>query len=62
MGEMADFALEQVEFEEEARLDFRIGRMSHIEAFDRGIIDERGYEDSAYNGWHPVKTCRYCKT
>ena len=61
MGEMADFALDQVETEEEARLQFRTGGMGHAEAFERGIIDARGYEDSAYNG-APAKTCRCCGT
>lgn len=58
MGEMADYALEGVMDDEDARLNFRIGKMSHIEAYDRGIIDELGREP------HEIrispKRCRYC--
>src|SRR4030095_12058291 len=44
MGEMADMLLEQVEAMEERREDFRRGQMTDQEAYDEGIIDERGYE------------------
>lgn len=42
MGEMADYSLEEVDDEEEARLDWLLGSMSFEEALDRGIIDEQG--------------------
>ena len=65
MGDMADFALEQVMDAEYDRFEYRMGRMSDALAYDLGIIDEHG----GYN--HPPmfstlrapvhnKTCRYC--
>lgn len=58
MGEMADFYLERAEEEEYDRLRYKRGEMSDFEAFERGIIDERGYliEDSMKD-----RTCKYCK-
>ena len=47
MGEMADFELDEVLDEEDAREDYRAGRMTKEEAFERGIIDELGYEPQA---------------
>ena len=44
MGEMADFTLEDTWDEEEAQLDYHLGNMPEDEAYDRGIIDELGYE------------------
>ena len=44
MGDGADLALEEMEDDEEAREDFRHGQMSDEEAYERGIIDELGYE------------------
>jgi len=44
MGEDADLALEEMEDFEEAREEFRHGQMSDEEAYERGIIDELGYE------------------
>jgi hypothetical protein len=44
MGEMADYTLEEVEDNEEARLDYHLGIIDDQEAYDRGIIDELGYE------------------
>jgi len=44
MGEMADFALEDVYDEEEARTRYKIGEMTIEEAYKRGLIDELGYE------------------
>lgn len=44
MGDGADMALDAVMSEEEARLDFHSGCMTKNEAYDRGIIDELGYE------------------
>ena len=48
MGEMADWVNEQVEDEEDLRLEFHVGTLSDQEAFDAGIIDERGYERIGY--------------
>lgn len=44
MGEMADMALEHVLDEEFSRIDYVMGDMSQQEAYDRGYIDELGYE------------------
>ena len=46
MGDMADDALESVYEDEDARLEYKIGNMDIGEAYDRGIVDELGYEDS----------------
>ncbi len=59
MGDMADFALDQVWTEEEARGDFRAGRMTTLEAYDRGIINEHGGEIGSEETAKP-KTCRCC--
>ena len=58
MGDMADAAHEMVEAEEQARADFRTGRIDPYEAYELGIIDELGYE---YNTSIEQKTCRNCK-
>ena len=42
MGEMADFALEQVVTMECMRMDFIEGRMDIGEAYEQGIVDEQG--------------------
>jgi len=44
MGEMADYALEQVLTEEFARDEYVSGSMSMQEAYDRGFLDEMGTE------------------
>ena len=49
MGEMADYELDDVMDEEEARFDYRIGNMSLQEALDRGIVNEQGGEDKNEN-------------
>lgn len=49
---MADFALEEVMDEEEDWLEYVTGSMSEQEAFDRGIIDELGYDN------RPQTICR----
>jgi hypothetical protein len=59
MGEFADMALEGVMDHEEARLDFRVGRMGYTQAYDEGIIDELGYEIGTEAR---LKTCRHCRT
>lgn len=57
MGEMSDYALEQAENDMIELWDYRAGRMSQSEAYDRGIIDEMGYEHSPTTAF---KTCRNC--
>jgi len=44
MGEMADYALEEVEDYEEELLRFRTGKMTIAEAIEKGIVDESGEE------------------
>lgn len=44
MGDGADMALEEMEDTEDAILDYKTGRMDQGEAFERGLIDERGTE------------------
>lgn len=65
MGDMADYFLEQVWDEEDARLDYRMGHMSTEEAFERGIIDEFGAEyhhGRNFTASGGSKTCRCCGT
>ena len=45
MGEFADYELDEVMDEEDARMDYRRGDMTLEEALDRGIINEQGGED-----------------
>lgn len=59
-GEMADYALEQVEEMEALRSQWRAGKMSAADAYDEGILDENGYEAMASTGSNPFKVCRYC--
>jgi hypothetical protein len=63
MGDMADYLNEQIEDFEESRADYYSGRIIMLEAYDRGIIDERGY-DPAYirrTSKHTTSaTCRCC--
>jgi hypothetical protein len=60
MGEMADFALEQVETAENRRFAYRQGEVSTTEAYEEGIIDEQGFETSAIANRATVVTCRCC--
>ena len=57
MGEMADYFLEQVDEFEEAYLDFKLGKLPYDIAYDRGIIDEMGFEERTKG---ITKTCRCC--
>lgn len=59
MGEMADYYLDQMMEEEFQRSEYRQGKMSGIEAYELGIIDELGYEISGLSVEQP-KTCRCC--
>ena len=58
MGEMADFALNEVFDYEDWRTDYGRGLLSIEEAIDKGVIDEQGYEYSPCA--KPKKTCRCC--
>ena len=58
MGDMADAFLEDVELMEDLRLDYRMGKMSTGDAYEAGIIDERGFQPSARTG--SAKVCRCC--
>lgn len=57
---MADFYNEQVEEMEFQRSNYRAGGMSDIEAYEKGIIDEFGYEH--FDTTNKKKTCRCCQT
>ena len=46
MGEYAEYFLEDVMEMESARLDYRLGDMAQEEAYERGIIDEMGFEEN----------------
>ena len=46
MGEFADYTLEDVMDEEDDRLDFYTGHINNEEAYNKGIIDELGYEEN----------------
>jgi len=59
MGDMADFYNDQVEEMEFERGNFRMGLMSELEAYEKGIIDEFGYEANAWTG--RTISCRCCK-
>jgi len=50
MGEFADYALDETMDAEFDRMEWRLGLMSDLEAFDRGIIDSQGFEPSAFTG------------
>lgn len=57
MGDFADMALSETMDMEDLRFEYRMGGMSDFDAYDHGIIDERG----AYLRSTPVtKTCAHC--
>lgn len=61
MGEMADMAIEHAMTAEEDRFAYFSGEMSEGEAYDLGIIDERGYTNSPpMFSSTPRKTCAHC--
>ena len=63
MGDAADMALDECMNFEDARTDFHTGEMDEAEAFERGIIDELGYEanwSTGRGGFAQTKTCRRC--
>ena len=65
MGDMADYALEQVMDAEEDRFRFCSGGMGEQEAYDLGIIDELGYYNHPPMFAQPTasrscKSCKYC--
>ena len=57
MGEIADWINEQGEEEEIAQTAYHMGLMTDLEAMERGILDEDGYEH-----WYTLKplVCKYC--
>ncbi len=58
MGEFADLCIQEALDDLEAVSDFHTGNMTIQEAYERGIIDELGYEPNAYTG--KSITCRCC--
>lgn len=61
MGEFADYALEEVEEYENHCQGFWRGEVSPSEAFDRGLIDERGFMPSPHSGSTKKELkCRCC--
>ena len=62
MGEMADYALDQVMDAEDDRFLYRIGQMSDTEAYDLGIIDELGFYDHKPMFKNRTKQicCKFC--
>lgn len=64
MGEFADMALSETMDMEDLRFMYRSGSMSDFEAYDAGILDERGFEDRTpmFRSAPRTVTCRYCGT
>jgi hypothetical protein len=62
MGDMADYALDQVMDCEDDRFQYMFGNMSDARAYELGIIDERGFYDHRpmFQTRITTKTCRYC--
>ena len=62
MGDMAEYALDQTLDAEDDRFQYRTGRMSEVEAYDLGIIDERGtyHHPPMFRSLPVAQTCRYC--
>lgn len=58
MGDMADFFLDDVYSEEEARLDYLTGGMTTADAIDRGVLNEDGSFEP--HGHPKAKKCRFC--
>jgi hypothetical protein len=57
---MADFALDQVMDAEDDRLEYLLGFITDEDAYELGIIDERGYMPRG--GYSPPKVCKHCGT
>lgn len=69
MGDFADDALSRGMDEEEDYWDFRLGKMSTAEAFERGIVDSSGFEypfvgiaQAVARTPQKTVTCRHCGT
>lgn len=60
MGDMADYVNELIEQDYQDLADYRCGRMSHEEAYERGIIDEYGAEYYSYKRPSEPIVCKYC--
>lgn len=61
MGEMADFALSEVMDMEDLRFSYRMGDIGYQDAYDLGIIDERGFENYRPMFHTPTVTTKQCK-
>jgi hypothetical protein len=59
MGDMADYALDQVWDMEDARSDYWAGDITNEEAYDMGIVDEMGGYCGPARSSTP-KTCKHC--
>jgi len=46
MGDMADMAFDDMMDYEDLRWDYRHGLLDAQEAYDMGLIDENGFEDT----------------
>lgn len=57
MGEFADYTLDEVMDAEDDRLEYRTEYMPVGEAYDKGIIDELGFE---FDPLHPNGRCTCC--
>ena len=58
MGDGADMARSNAADYEELRLDYRLGAISDLDAFEMGLIDNEGYEPHSRRT--SVTTCRCC--
>lgn len=62
MGDFADMALNETMDMEDLRFEYRMGGMSDFDAYDHGIIDERGFyqHQPMFSPRSVSKTCRAC--
>jgi len=59
MGDGADMAISEMMNAEDDRFSYRMGMMTDAQAYDLGLIDERGFMATASSG--SSKQCRYCR-
>lgn len=59
MADIADYYLDQVDDEEIYYADYLSGRITIIEAYEKGIIDALGYETRTQSTPKSI-TCRCC--
>jgi len=61
MGEMADYAIDDMFEHEDHIARYRQGQMDILEAHEKGVVDELGYDIKTYTiSKHVTKTCRNC--